>query len=185
MTFVDGGDANTAFDPNGLEIIDISQDVQFYLQNSPIIQSMVLEPYIGVDDAWVNGWIFDSDLQVRIENTQRCAIVISYGGGWSSPLDGNTAHFPIATVDIWADPTRKSDNSVAMDDAKYKCFAIHAAVYQALHLSEHQPLTGGQVIYFNQTRVTSSELLGEPALSWVTDGNGARMLRANYAISTF
>jgi hypothetical protein len=185
MSIIDGGNASTVFDFSGLEIIDIAKDVQYYLQSSPEVQSVVKEPLIGVDDAWVNGWIFDSKLSVRQENTQRCAIVVSYGGGWSSPLDGSTASFPVVVVDIWADPTRSADNSILKDDAKTKCFTVHAAVKRALHLAHHEANSGEAPIYFNQTRVTSSELLGEPELSPVSEGNGAYMLRCRYGISTF
>lgn len=164
---------------------DISADVVYYLQNAPSVQDVVTPPYIGSDDAFVNGWIFDSNLMVRQENTQRCAIVVSYGGGWAAPLDGNTAHFPSVVVDIWADPTRNEDNSPTTDDAKAKCFFIHDAVFKALHLAHHADVDGNSPIYFDNTRVTSSELIGEPTLTWITDGNGARMLRSNYGISLF
>lgn len=158
---------------------DITKDVQYYLQNSEHVQELVIAPYIGSDDGWVNGWIFDSKLSTRIENSQRCAIVISYAGGSDTPIPGNSASFPAIVVDIWADPTRDADHSVIVDDAKTKCFTIHEAVKKALHLPNSQG------IVFDETRITSSELLGEPELNPVIDGNGAKMLRARYGISFY
>lgn len=161
---------------------DIVKDVQYALQEAPGIQALVVEPYIGKDAGWVNGWIFDSSLSTRIENTQRCAIVVSYGGGWRPPLDSNTVRFPLVVVDIWADPTRDTDNSVLTHDAKTKCFHIYSEVFKVLHLLDRSTDDGG-AIYFDQTRIISSESLGEPDLSWVQDGNGARMLRSRFGIS--
>lgn len=161
---------------------DIAKDVQAYLQAHPAVQEMVTDPYIGSDDAWVHGWIFDSNLKVRIENSQRCAIVVSYGGGWFPSLESNTVRFPLVVVDIWADPTRKADMSVAVDDAKTKCFDIYDAVFKALHLVNRDTPSGG-AIFFDQTMITSSESLGDPDLTWVDEGNGARMLRGRFGLS--
>lgn len=165
-------------------MVDISKDVQYYLQHHPAIEALIASKAIGSDEAWVNGWIFDSNLQVRMENTQQCALVVNYAGGWSSPLEGNLAHFPMVVVDIWSDPTRKEDNSPKFDDAKTKAFDVFDAVFSALHLAHHET-DDGQVIYFNQTRVTSCELIGEPLLSPVANGNGAKMLRCNFGISYY
>lgn len=161
---------------------DIVKDVQYALQAAPGIQSLVVAPYIGKDAGWVNGWIFDSSLQVGMENSQRCAIVINYGGGWFPPLEGNTNRFPMVVVDIWADPTRGIDNSVTVDDAKSKCFKIFDEVFKVLHLVNRDTPSGG-AIFFDQTRIISSELLGEPDLTKVDDGNGAKMLRCRFGIS--
>lgn len=161
---------------------DIVAAVQQHLQQHPAVQALVQAPYIGKDSGWVNGWIFDSELSVRIENSQRCAIVISYAGGWRTAEEKSTTRFPSVAVDIWADPTRSADNSVLVHDAKTKCFRIYDAVFEALHLRE---ITNedGSFLYFSDVRITSSESLGEPNLQWVTDGNGARMLRAIFGIS--
>jgi hypothetical protein len=186
VSILDGGDASSTFEflPEGRS--DIVKDVQFYLQQQPEIQALLAVPgLIGSDDAWVNGWIWDSSLQGRIENTQQCAIVVSYAGGWLAPLDDSSASFPAVVVDIWADPTRAEDNSVRVNDAKTKCFTIHAAVKRALHLNQHRARNDASAIYFGNTRVTTSELLAEPDLQPVSDSNGAHMLRARYGISTF
>lgn len=161
---------------------DIVAAVQTALQEDAGIQALVAAPYIGEDAGWVNGWIFDSTLGARIENSQRCAIVVSYGGGWNAPLDSNLVRFPLVVVDIWADPTRAADNSVLTHDAKAKCFRIYDEVFRTLHLLDRAD-SSGEFIYFGDTRIMSSEALGEPDLQWVNDGNGARMLRCRFGIS--
>lgn len=161
---------------------DIVNAVQQALQEHPPIQALVAEPYIGSDAAWVNGWIFDSSLSTRIENSQRCAIVVSYGGGWNVPLDGNTVRFPQVIVDIWADPTRAADNSVSVDDAREKALKIYDAVFSLLHRVKRSTDDGG-AIYFGGVRVITSESLGEPDLQPVIDGNGAKMLRCRFGLS--
>ena len=88
----------------------------------------------------------------------------------------------MVVVDIWADPTRAAHNSVVTHDAKAKCFRIYEEVFKVLHLTKRST-DDGESIYFNQTRIISSEALGEPDLSWVQDGNGARMLRCRFGIS--
>jgi hypothetical protein len=186
VTILDGGNAFSTFEPTHTDVVDISADVQYYLQSSPEIQVLVETGIIGSDEAWTNGWIFDSNLLVRMENSQKCAIVVSYGGGWTVPLDDSSAAFPVVVVDIWADPQRFEDFSpVDSVNAKRKAFLVHAAVKRALHLTQHRSNNGSPAVYFDKTRVTSSELLGEPDLQPVSDGNGARMLRARYGISTF
>lgn len=177
MTIIDGGNAFSSFDNSGFEAVNIAKEVQIYLQSDPGIQALVVAPYIGKDSAWKHGWIFDSKLQVRMENTQRCAIVVSYAGGWTAPQDSNTFNFPQVVVDIWADPTRKSDHSVSVDDARDKCFTVYKKVFQALHLLDRRD------IQFGDTRIISSEALSEPELSPVTNGNGAYMLRCRFGIS--
>ena len=184
MSFIGGGDALSTFDVSAFAAVDIAKDVQFHLQLSPLIQELVRFPFIGKDDAWVNGWIFDTNLKCVLENSQRCAIVINYAGGWTAPLEGNTVSFPIVLVDIWADPTRSEDNSVLFEDARLKCFKIHAAVKRVLHIVDRSS-NSGEAVLFNTTRITSSELLTEPDLSPVEDSNGAYMLRARYGISYF
>lgn len=159
---------------------DITSDVQYYLQNHPLIQALVVDPYIGKDDGWVNGWIFDSEMQVRMENTQRCAISVTYAGGFNPLLEDNTARFPLLAVDIWADPERAEDETPVPLNAKTKAFHIFdEGVFPALHLNKH-----GEY-YFNETRVTSCEILGEPLMLTPPDGNGLKILRANVAISYF
>lgn len=161
---------------------DIVEAVQTALQDDAGIQALVVAPYLGEDAGWVNGWIFDSALGTRIENSQRCAIVVSYGGGWNAPPDGNLVRFPLVVVDIWADPTRSADNSVLKHDAKAKCFTIYDEVYRVLHRVDRAD-DNGDFIYFGGLRIISSESLAEPDLQWVTDGNGARMLRCRFGIS--
>lgn len=162
---------------------DIVSDVQTYLQADSGIQELVgVDGYIGQDQAWVNGWIWDSQLEDRIEGSEKCAIVVSYAGPWGSPLEGNTVRFPAVVVDIWADPTRNEDGSVYEHDAKAKCFRIYDRVDRALHLVNRDREDGG-AIFFGLTRIFSSERLADPDLQWVSDSNGARMLRGRYGIT--
>lgn len=161
---------------------NIAKDVQVALQEDLGIQSLITEPWIGIDDAWDRGWIFDSRLGTALENTQRCAIVVSYAGGWQIPLDGNTNHFPAVVVDIWADPTRNPDHSYQYNDADDKLFKIYEAVFAVLHRT-HRADDAGNSIFFNGGRIISSESLGEPDITSVTDGNGSRMMRCRFGIS--
>jgi hypothetical protein len=163
-------------------VTDIVKDVQYALQESPSIQELVTSGLIGSGAGWVNGWIFDSDLSVRMENTQKCAIVVSYAGGHRALEPDSQTHIPLVVVDIWADPTREADNSVRVHDAKTKAFTVYDAVHKTLHLIDRGTSSGGAV-FFDQTRIISSEVLGEPELNWVTDGNGTRMLRCRVGIS--
>lgn len=163
---------------------DIAKDVQIAIQEHPAVQQLVASGVIGSDAAWVNGWIFDSDLQVVLENTQKCAIVVSYGGSWQAPPDSNTVRFPSVRVDIWADPTRDEDHSVKLNDAAAKCFAIYDAIFPLLHRPNRDTDSGGSIL-LNGTRVTALESLAEPELSRVDNGNGARMLRGRFGLGIY
>lgn len=157
---------------------DIVKDVQVALQDAPGIQALVTEGLIGKDNAWVNGWIFAYDIIGKIENTQKCAVVVSYGGGWRAPEEGSQERFPIVVVDIWADPTRHPDNSVKVADAESKAFRVYSEIRKVLHLLERQN------IVFNETPIASSEAMYEPdPIQKVTSGNGARFLRSRFSIS--
>ncbi len=161
---------------------DIVKAVQEGLQNAPAIQALVAPPYIGEDAAWDMGWIFDAKLRVTLENTQLCAIVVNYGGGWSPPNIHNTMRFPQVVVDIWADPTRNSDHSVKYDDARAKAFRVYEAVYKVMH-TVNRSLPAGTSIHWGDERIVSSEALAEPDITPVSDGNGAYMLRARFGIT--
>lgn len=161
---------------------DVSKAVQYALQEHPPIRDLVTQGVIGKDAAWVNGWVFDSSLRVVLENTQKCAIVVSYGGPWETPDPSNTFRSPSVAVDIWADPTRNPDNSVKFDDAKTKCFDIYDAVFSLLHRTNRDTASGGS-LFFDSLRVLASQSLGEPDLTSVSDGNGAKMLRARFGLT--
>lgn len=161
---------------------DIVKAVQAGLQDAEAVQAMITAPYIGEDDAWDKGWIFDSKLRVTLENTQRCAIVINRAGGWATPNEHNNMRFPLIVVDIWADPTRNTDHSVKYDDAEDKANDIFDAVRSVMHTVD-RGRSGGGFIYWGDERITSSESLAEPDTTPVKDGNGAYMLRARFGIT--
>lgn len=161
----------------------IVKAVQQAIQDADNIQALVAEGVIGKDSGWVNGWIFDSALSVRMESTQKCAIVVSYGGGWLPPLEDGLTRFPRVVVDIWADPLRDaSTGSVLEDDAADKAFRVYHEVRKVLHRIDRSG-PGGSSIYFGDLRISSSVAADEPELHKVTDGNGAKMLRCVFNIT--
>lgn len=162
---------------------DIVKDVQVELQNAPGIAALVAEGLIGKDTGFTKGWIFDSNLFVRMENSQKCSIVVSYAGGWNAPDSDSQTYFPAVYVDIWADPTRNADNSVKVQDARAKAFRVYEQVKKVLHLTRRSE--NGHPVRFNNTVISSSEILGEPELEKVSDGDGAYMMRLRVGISHY
>lgn len=163
---------------------DIVEAVQTRLQEFPPVQDLVTAELIGKDAGFVNGWIFDSSLSVSLEGKQKAAIVVSYGGGHDTPDPDSAVKFPVVVVDIWADPTRSDDGSVAVHDAKSKVFRVWDAVDAALHIQKRTE-EDGTALFFGDVRIITSQRLGDPDLQWVKDGDGARMLRCRYGITYY
>lgn len=161
---------------------DIVKAVQAGLQDSPIIQALTTAPYIGEDAAWTKGWIFDRKLRVAVENSQRCAVVINSSFGWTVPNTYNTARFPLVVVDIFADPTRNADHSVALDDAETKARHIYDELFKVMH-TVNPSSANGLSIFWGDLRITSSESLAEPSVTPVADGNGLVLLRARFGVT--
>lgn len=131
---------------------------------------------LGSDAVWTAGWIFQESLYVRIENTQKCAVVLVDGEDWIDPNPHNTMGFTRLIVDVWADPTRNVDNSVQTPDAKDKIETVFKAINKHLHNSANQHQIWGSA------RILDSQLLQRPKYRPVADGNGAFMGRFVYGV---
>ena len=89
---------------------------------------------IGTDVTWPPGWVFPDVPGARIENSQKCAIVIFEDAPWTDPNSHNFAEFGTLVVDIWADPTRNTDKSVRRSDAQDKITSVAKIVSRNFHL---------------------------------------------------
>lgn len=156
-----------------------------------LAQDPALRAHLGRSASW-DTWIFDEDpVNVHVENTQRCLIVVSEGQPWSAPNGHNTIEFPTLTVDIWADPTRNSDLSVRLFDAKTKIENIKRLVDRHFHLVDPATSTGMPYIWgtaeqiANKTGVvvTQSKRRSGPDYSPVRDSEGSWMGRLIYEVS--
>lgn len=123
---------------------------------------------LGRDALWPR-WIWEERIQGTIENSQKVAIVLSLNGTWTNPNSFNTLQFPRLQVDIWADPTRNSDNSVQLQDAKSKVYDTYMAIRPFLHNITPD------IAFWDTTRVISSLVSADPTYNPVRDGNGACM----------
>lgn len=156
-----------------------------------LAQDIELTALLGKSASW-DTWIFDEKpVNVRIENTSKCLIVINESDPWTSPNQHNTLKFPTILVDIWADPTRNPDKSVQKFDAKSKIERIQDFVDHHLHLVDPGDASGGPQVWGTPTQisaktgvvVTGSQRLSGPVYSPIRDTVEAWMGRYTYGVN--
>lgn len=139
-------------------------------------------------------WIFDEKpVMARFEGTGKCLIVVNEGEPWTVPNGHNTLEFPEILVDIWADPDRKSDGTIVVDNARDKIKDIARILDSHLHRVDPGGEDGGYIIWGtaqqieNKTGVlvTESKKVGGPIFSPISDTEGAWMGRYTYAVNQF
>lgn len=146
----------------------------------------------SVDDAdadW-DTWIFMDSPEINIEGTGKAMIVLSVEGGWAGANIHNTARFPQLYVDVWVDPTRNLDGSVAIKDAKMRVEEILNAVDDFLHMVNNSTPDGKFVFWGTSSEIAnrtgkliiSSVRNGEPTYRQAFDDQGAWMGTVRYNI---
>lgn len=156
-----------------------------------LVQDPDITSRLGRSTKWPEGWVFDMKPYVAIENKQRVLIVVSQQGGWSAPNSHNTMKFPRIAIDVWADPTRNDDNSVSIDDADDKIVDVLKYVARTLNKvnlsAEFIEMwgTADEIASKTGVPILASQQLDEVELSPMSDGNGARMGRVYFGITTF
>ena len=112
-----------------------------------LAQDEDLKRLLGRSASW-DTWIFDErPVNVHVENTSRCLIVVNEDDQWTSPNEHNTLNFPKLFVDVWADPTRNADRSVQIFDAKDKIQEIQKFIDRHLHLVDPSNYNGMPFIW--------------------------------------
>jgi len=174
------------------------------LVQTPEVQARVADKTIGrgTVNGFSDGWVFDTTPYANIEKKSHQAfIVVAFDGTWQAPNEHNTARFPRMVVDVWASPTRKPDGTVQVNDADYLIEEIMDDLRPYLHTvnvdvapdapawmgTPGQPRiwgTAAEIANRTGVLVMYSQALGEPTFSDVKDGNGARMGRYSFGVST-
>lgn len=156
-----------------------------------LAQDPELKALLGRSVSW-STWIFDEDpLNVHVENTSRSLIVINEGDPWTSSNGHNTMTFPSLVVDIWSDPSRNSDKTVKVSDARTKIFGIKKLVDKHFHLVDSGTSQGLPWIWGTAAQIASrtgvviagSHHLSGPSFSPIRDTDGAYMGRIIYAVN--
>lgn len=155
-----------------------------------LAQDTELTALLGKSLTW-DTWIFDErPIGVKIENTQKCLIVVNEEDQADSPNEHNTLLFPSLVVDVWADPTRNDDKSVRVYDAKNKIEAISRLVNRHFHTVDMGTPQGGPLIWGTAEEVAektgvvvaASARRSGPTYSPVRDSDGSFMGRLVYAV---
>lgn len=156
-----------------------------------LAQDTALTPLLGRSVTW-STWIFEDNPQgVRVENTQKCLIVVGEDRGYTSPNEHNTMRFPRLIIDIWADPTRNEDRSVKVNDAKDKIEAIAKLVNNHFHTVDpgtpqgniRQWGTAEQIAAKTGVYVAGSVRREELSFSPIKDSEGSFMGRLIYGVN--
>jgi hypothetical protein len=154
-------------------------------------QDTALRSLLGRSVSW-DTWIFSDDpVGVKVEGTQKCLIVVTENGTWSPPNSYNTQRFPRVFVDIWADPTRNSNGSVKISDAKDKIEVIVKRVNSHLHTVDQARPNGMPLIWGTAEQiadktgvvVNGSQQLDGPDYSPIRDSAGSFMGRLTYGVN--
>lgn len=156
-----------------------------------LAQRESLTALLGSSPTW-DTWIFDQrPIGVKIENTQRCMIVVNEFRPYTAPNDHNTMRFPQITIDIWADPTRNSNKSVKTYDADTKIERIQKEIDAVMHTVDmgtpggmpHIWGTAEQVANKTGSVIAGSTRIDGPDYSDVKDSDGTRMGRLLYGVN--
>lgn len=165
-------------------------DLSLALRNY-LAQDAELRALLGRSVSW-DTWIFDeSPLNVKVEGTSKCLIVINEQGTWTSPNGHNTMRFPQLIVDVWADPTRNADRSVQKLDAKTKIQDIQTVLDRHLHLTDPATSAGMPYIWGTAAQVagktgvviTGSHRSSGPNFSPIRDSEGSWMGQLTYDVN--
>ena len=137
-------------------------------------------------------WVCDEEpVNIKVEGTSRCLIVVNEEGTWTSPNEHNTMRFPRLQVDIWADPTRNEDKSVRFHDAKTKIMAIQEVVDSYFHMVDPSGPEGlprfwgtlDEILSHTGVMVVGSHRLTGPEFFPIRDGDGGFMGRSTYGLN--
>ncbi len=88
-----------------------------------LVQDQDIKNAVGTSSMWPQ-WVFEDRPMVLLEFSQSVMIVLNEVGSWSASEQNFNVRYPILQVDVWADPTRNSDNTVRMYDAADKIEAV-------------------------------------------------------------
>lgn len=150
-----------------------------------------LTALLAKSDSW-DTWIFDErPVKAAIEGTQKCMIVVNQANLYTAANEHNTLRFPQVNIDIWADPTRNSNKSVKVFDAKAKIEAIFPFVDKFLHRVDRGTSAGNVMIWGTAQQVAqktgvviagSHRISGDIEYSPVRDSEGTLMGRITYGV---
>lgn len=165
-----------------------------------LVQDDTLLPLIG-SGTLLGPWVFADSPFARIENSQKVLVVITENGSHSPANLHNTVRFPKMYVDVWADPTRNSDNSVHAFDADDKIEAVLAVINKHFHTANldvppgapaYQGAPGSFKVWGTAEQIAArtgvlilgSQFMDGPTYSDVSNSTGTRMGRVWYAVDT-
>lgn len=132
---------------------------------------------LGVHD---NGspFIFQYQMHVVLEGTQKAAIVVNRNGSWSAPNVHNTLRLPRLSIEFWVDPLRDVDrNYIELGETQRRTDALFDTADKHLH----RPQGGVQV--WGTVRTIDCTRLGEPISYEVPNGDGLIRSQIFYGVS--
>jgi hypothetical protein len=124
-------------------------------------------------------WVFSRNLGVRVEGTEKAAVVVSYAGQALSSNLHNTAAFVKVMVSIWVDPARDVDGNCEDPTGaatQERVFGIYDVIDPLLHR------LGGQVKWGDVTTISSRRLALLGSVYDVPDGDGLLKADASYTV---
>lgn len=122
-------------------------------------------------------YIFQGQLYQRMEGTSDTAVVLTYEGGWTSPVAGSQQVFSRLGVQLYADPLRDAGgNSVNPVEVQRRARAALAVLNRHLHSLDSDVSIWGDLVLTNSSRLI------EPVFSDVPDGGGLIFGQVYYGV---
>lgn len=128
-------------------------------------------------------WLFVRELQTVVEGSGAAAAVLREEGSWTRPNSHNTARFPRLYVDIYADCSRDSNQTITKKDAEPRARAVWEYFQTVLHRTDAFAEIWGATSSDSGLRVWGSQLQALPDIYPVSDWEGGVHLSARYGLS--
>jgi len=172
----------------------------------PEVKTRIIGGSIGSDPTWNDGWVFDTQIPVILDDKSAKAVIVFTEGNWQEPNPHNTAKFPLLMMDIWAAPTRDLENSIVSYDADDLIEDILKDVFPYFHTVNKDvpgeqgnsfiPYMGapGMIRYWGTEQqiadrsgypIIGSQLINMSEFRDVESGNGVRARSHMFGIESF
>lgn len=120
-------------------------------------------------------WLFSdtgAGMLAMLEGSSSAAIVCADYGGWEAPAPLATSRFRRLRVDIWIDPPRDAAKNILESSSvtTNRGNAVFAAVHAALHRTDPDTVTWGDLVTAGCQLLTDVQFLLVPDGDWLQRG---------------
>lgn len=154
-----------------VETDDVVSGCVKWLSTFPEVLAMIGEDAEG-------SFLFQWNLGIVIEGTQKAAVVVKQMGSWAAPNIHNTLRFPRVSVEFYVDPLRDAaGHYIDLTEVRRRMNSLYNAVDKRLH----RPQAGDQI--WGTLRTLECTRLGEPIIYEIPSGDGALRAQVFFGVA--